>query len=66
MAKANVIGPNLPTNIVNIKRSFENVLRSGVIPKVNPTVPKAEITSNTISSGLKFSVISISIITILT
>src|SRR5699024_8592036 len=41
--------PTRPTNIKNINTHLLNKVKSAVIPRDNPTVPKAEVTSNKIS-----------------
>ena len=38
-------GPTLPKNIVRIMRALLAVFSKGVGPRVNPTVPKAEVVS---------------------
>ena len=38
-------GPSLPKNIKNPNSSFDHVPKDDVIPKDNPTVPKAEVAS---------------------
>ena len=43
--------PNLPANMVQARISFPTLEREVVMPVVRPTVPKAEVTSN--SSGRK-------------
>lgn len=50
-AVARVKGPNLPANMVQARISFPTLEREVVMPVVRPTVPKAEVTSN--SSGRK-------------
>ena len=42
-------GPSLPKNIKNPNNSFDHVPKDDVIPKDNPTVPKAEVASYKIS-----------------
>ena len=45
-AVARVKGPNLPANMVQARISFPTLEREVVMPVVRPTVPKAEVTSN--------------------
>jgi len=49
-----VRGPMRPINIVIIITIFEGKDSSAVIPRLKPTVPKAETTSNNNSINLNF------------
>ena len=51
-----VSGPNLPINIIMIRITLPAVDKSGVIPVLNPTVPKAEMVSKRTLELEKFSV----------
>ena len=50
-------GPTLPVNIVKIIINLPVVEREGVMPRVSPTVPNADIDSNNIGMNSKGSVI---------
>eukprot|EP01090_Pellita_catalonica_P003228 TRINITY_DN12888_c0_g1_i1.p1 TRINITY_DN12888_c0_g1~~TRINITY_DN12888_c0_g1_i1.p1 ORF type:complete len:107 (-),score=4.13 TRINITY_DN12888_c0_g1_i1:4-324(-) len=54
-AKPKVKTPTLPINIRIIMRNFPRLDKSPVIPVLNPTVPRAEATSNNILSKEKLS-----------
>ena len=49
MAKTKVKGPIRPVNIKSDTATFPATVKKGVIPKLRPTVPDADITSNIIA-----------------
>jgi len=54
--KAKVNGPTRPINIVKIIAILPTLVSVGVIPKVRPTVPKADVTSKSMVKKSAFSV----------
>ena len=52
MASAKEIGPTRPINMVKQSTNFEIALKEGVNPAVSPTVPNAEVASNSASMAL--------------
>ena len=66
IASARVIGPTRPANIMKMSQALPGLLKNGVIPVLNPTVPNAEVTSNNIAKKLTCSVIVSAMVTITT